>query len=140
VRIRGWIAFGLGAGAVAWAGALVIGAFVLPAYSGESCQATPGAPPICTASSQTEFAVNGWSVVELLGGVAFVAAIAFFALHRVCAGQSDAAAKVATCCIVVLAAFSWVTGLSIGPLVLPVVILLTASAWLVPRAQALRPK
>jgi hypothetical protein len=135
------MAFGLGAGGVAWAGALVIGALVLPAYSGESCRATPNGPPVCgPAPSQTEFAVNGWWIVELLGAVALVAALAFFALHLVCARQSDAAATVATCCIVALAAFSFVTGLSIGPLVLPVVILLTASAWLVPRGPALRPK
>jgi hypothetical protein len=71
-------------------------------------------------------------VVELLGGVVLVTALGFWALHRLCAAESEWASKLATACIIVLAAFSWVTGFSIGLLVFPVVVLLTASAVLVP--------
>ena len=106
---------------------LVAASFVAPAYQGSQCG--PGGD--CTSSSATLFAVNGWSVVELLAGVALVAALAFWALHRRCATESQTAASVATSCIVVLYAFSMIA-FSIGLLVFPVVVLLTASAVLVP--------
>jgi len=135
-RGRGWLAFGLGAAAVAWAVALVAGAFTLPAYNGESCEVLPGGASTCTGSSQTLFAVNGWWVVELLLGVLLVAGIGLWALHVRCSRRSAAAASVASCSILLLAAFSIVTGLSIGFFVLPIVVLLTASAWLTPTAGA----
>ena len=90
------------------------------------------ATSFCTSSSATLFAVKGWWVVELLGGVALVTTLAFWALHRRCATESQTAATVATSCIVLLTAFSWLTGFSIGFFVFPVVLLLTASAVLVP--------
>jgi multisubunit Na+/H+ antiporter MnhG subunit len=133
---RGWLAFGLGAGAVAWATALVVVAFTVPSYSGESCQVTPGGAPTCSSASQTLFAVNGWWVVELLVGVTLVAAIALWALHMRCSRPSTGATTAATCCIVGLFAFSVVSGFSIGLFVLPVVLLLTASARLTPAAAA----
>jgi hypothetical protein len=139
VKVRGWAAFGFGAGAVAWALALVVAAFTVPAYSGEGCEAVPGAVPTCgPLPSQTLFAVNGWWVVELLLAVALVAAIALWALHMRCSRRSTGATTAATCCIVGLAAFSIVTGFSIGLFVLPVVLLLTASAWLTPPSEAPR--
>jgi hypothetical protein len=139
-KARGWIAFGLGAGAVGWTLALVVAAFTVPSYSGESCQATPGAPPTCSsARSQTLFAVNGWWVVELLFGVMLLAAVALWALHVRCSKRSAGATTAATCCIIALAAFSVVTGLSIGLFVLPVVILLAASAALTPPAPTSTP-
>ena len=128
VSPRGWLAFGLAASAVGWALALVAASFVAPAYQGSECG--PGGD--CTSSSATLFAVNGWWVVELLGGVALVTTLAFWALHRRCATESQTAATVATSCIVLLTAFSWLTGFSIGFFVFPVVLLLTASAVLVP--------
>ena len=134
---RGWSAFGLGAGAVAWSLALVAAAFTVPAYSGEGCQVVPGGDPSCgPLPSQTLFDVNGWWVVELLLAVAFVAFIALWALHVRCSRRSASATTAATCCILALAAFSVVTGLSIGPFVLPVVLLLIASSWLTPPAEA----
>jgi hypothetical protein len=125
---RGWLAFGLAASAVGWALALVAASFAAPAYQGAECGRGDG----CTSSSATLFAVNGWWVVELLCGVVLVAVLAFWALHRRCATESRTAANVATSCIVVLAAFSWLTGFSIGLFVFPVAVLLTASALLVP--------
>lgn len=136
-KARGWAAFALGAGAVAWALALIAAAFVVPAYRGEGCQVVPGGAPACgSLPSRTLFDVNGWWVVELLMAVAFVAAMALWALHVRCARRSALAATAATCCIVGLAVFSFVTGFSIGLFVVPVVLLLTASAWLTPPAEA----
>ncbi|MGZ4257066.1 MAG: hypothetical protein ACXVRE_04805, partial [Gaiellaceae bacterium] len=104
VSPRGWLAFGLAASAVGWALALVAASFVAPAYQGSEC----GPGGACTSSSATLFAVNGWWVVELLGGVVLVTALAFWALHRRCAGGSQRTAELATWCIVVLAAFSMI--------------------------------
>jgi hypothetical protein len=134
---RGWIAFGLGAAAFLWTVALVAAAFTVPAYSGESCHAAPGASPSCgPAPSQTLFGVNGWWIVELLLGVALVAGVALWALHVRCSRESAVASWVATCCIVALAFFAVITGLSIGLFVLPVVVLLIASRRLTPLARA----
>jgi hypothetical protein len=120
--------------------ALVVAAFTVPSYSGESCQVTPGAAPTCNSSlSQTLFAVNGWWVVELLIGVTLLAALALWALHLRCSKRGTGASTAATCCIVALAAFSVVTGFSIGLFVLPVVILLAASAALTPPAPTSAP-
>jgi len=127
---RGWLAFGLAASAVGWALTLVAAAFLAPAYQGEDC----GPGGVCTSSSSTLFAVNGWWIVELLAGVVLVAMLAFWGLHRRCASGSRRAAQLATSCTVLLAAFSVVTGFSIGLLVLPVAVLLVASAALVPTA------
>jgi hypothetical protein len=136
-KARGWAAFCLGVWAVVWALALIVAAFAVPAYSGEGCEAVPGGVPSCgPLPSQTLFAVNGWWVVELLLAVALVTALALWALHVRCSRRSTGATTVATCCIVGLAAFSIMTGFSIGFFVLPVVLLLTGSAWLTPPAEA----
>lgn len=95
---------------------------------------------MCGGSSQTLFAVNGWWVVELLAAVALVTALAFYALHIVCARGSDTAARIATLCIVALGLFSLVTGFSIGLFVVPLVALLAGSAWLIPEGRSLLPK
>ena len=120
-RTRGWLAFGLGAGAMLWAIALVVAAFVVPTYSGEGCQSGPGDSTVCgSLPSQTLFAVNGWWVVELLLGVVAVAALAFWA-------QSAAVFL-----IVLLAIFAIVGSASIGLFLFPLVLLLIASATLTP--------
>ena len=120
-RRRGWLAFGLGAGAMLWAIALVVAAFVVPTYSGEGCQSGPGDSTVCgSLPSQTLFAANGWWVVELLLGVVAVAALAFWA-------QSAAVFL-----IVLLAIFAIVGSASIGLFLFPLVLLLIASATLTP--------
>jgi MYXO-CTERM domain-containing protein len=127
------LAFGLGAGAVLWALALVLAAFLVPVYAGEECQASPGRESACgTLPSQTLFAVNGWWVVELLAGVTVVAAVAFWALHVSCATGSRSAQRAAVALIVLLGAFAIVSSLSIGFVVVPLVALLIASAALTP--------
>jgi len=124
-RTRGWLAFGLGAGAMLWAIALVVAAFVVPTYSGEGCQSGPGDSTVCgSLPSQTLFAANGWWVVELLLGVVAVAALAFWA-------QSAAVFL-----IVLLAIFAIVGSASIGLFLFPLVLLLIASATLTPSSGA----
>ena len=137
-RSRGRLAAGLGTGAVLWSLALVAAAFLLPAYRGEACEGVPSATPVCSSSSQTLFAANGWWVVELLLLVALVTSLAFWALHVRCATGSGLAQRLAVLCIFALTVFSFLTGFSIGPIVFPVVLLLIASAALTPTPGAPR--
>jgi hypothetical protein len=132
-RTRGWLAFGLGAGAVLWAVGLVFAAFLLPAYAGEGCQASSDGSTVCgSLPSQTLFAVNGWWVIELLLGVAVVVALAVWALHLHCASRSSGARQAAVFLIVLLTFFALVSSASIGLFVFPLVLLLIASAALTP--------
>ena len=126
---RGRVAFGLGAAAVGWALLLIASAFLVPAYGGESC-----GPGGCTSTSSTLFAENGWWVVEVLGAVTLVAAIGFYALHLVCANESETAARIAIGCTILLAVFSILSGFSIGLFVLPIPLLLAGSWSAMPRA------
>ena len=128
---RGRVAFGLGASAVGWSLLLVASAFFFPAYSGETC-GTGG----CNSTSSTLFAENGWLPVVILVGIAAFAAVGFYALHVVCSRGSERAGTVATSCAVVVFAFAIVSAASIGLLVVPVALLLVASALLTPRARA----
>jgi hypothetical protein len=73
-------------------------------------------------------ATNGWSAIELLAAVTLVATLVPWALHMRCSSGSEVASSVAACCIVALAFVSLLTGFSIGVFVLPVVLLLVASA------------
>ena len=130
---RGRLAFGFATGAVLWSLALVAGAFVLPAYSGDGCQSTPGGSVSCgSLPSQTLFAVNGWWVVELLLAAALVTGLAFSALHRYCVTGRQRVMTAATVFIGLLAAFAFVSGFSIGLFVFPAVLLLIGSAALTP--------
>jgi hypothetical protein len=126
---RGRVAFGLGAAAVGWALLLVASAFFVPTYSGETCGIGG-----CTSSSSTLFAEHGWWVVEVLGAVMVVAAVAFYALHVVCSKESETAALIAVGCTVLLGAFAIVSGFSIGLFVLPIPLLLAGSWSAIPRA------
>jgi hypothetical protein len=128
---RGRVAFGLGASAVGWSLLLVASAFFFPAYQGETCGAGG-----CASTSSTLFAENGWWVVALLAALAAVAVAGFYALHLVCSRGSKRAGAVATSCAVVVVLFAMVSAASIGLLVLPVALLLVASAMLTPQARA----
>jgi hypothetical protein len=130
---RGRVAFGLGASSVGWALLLLASAFFFPAYQGETC-GTGG----CTSTSSTLFAENGWLAPGMLAGVAAIAAVGFYALHVVCSRGSERAAKLATWCAVVVIAFAIVGAASVGLLVLPVALLLGASAVLTPQRRAPR--
>jgi hypothetical protein len=130
---RGRVAFGLGASAVGWALLLVAAAFVFPAYHGETCGSGG-----CTSTSSTLYAENGWWVVALLGGIAVVAAGAFYELHLVCSRASERAATFAKTSTVVVVLFAVVSAASIGLFVFPVALFLAASTALTLRARAPR--
>jgi hypothetical protein len=119
---RGRVAIGLAAAAVGWALLLIASAFFFPAYS----------------SGSTIYAENGWVPVALLTGIGAVASAGFYALHVVCSTGSDRAAKIATSCAVLVMAFAMVSAASIGLFVLPVALLLGASAVLTPQPVAPR--
>jgi hypothetical protein len=126
---RGWIAFGLAVGAVGWGLLLVPWALLSPAYHGLSCEAVPGGT--CTSTSATLVAVNGTGVLVWVALPALAAVLGWLLLHRACAERSRAAVNGAWLLVLVLLAFSFVTGFSIGLFVLPIPLLLGASALLV---------
>ena len=131
--MRGGFAFALAIAATGWCFLLVVGAFVYPSYSGSGCQTTPGGPIRCVSQTATHFEMNGWRVVGLFGAVAIVSLLVLLALHRVSATGSGVAAAAAWTGIGLLLGFSWLTGLSIGALVLPAVLLLIVSAAVTPK-------
>lgn len=132
-RIRGGLTQALAIAATGWCLLLVVGAFVYPAWSGVECGGALGGPSECVSRTATEFAMNGWPIVLLLVGVATVAFLVSLALYRVCTKGSRVATAAAWTGIALLFAFSWVTGLSIGVLVFPAVVLLAAAAVVTPR-------
>jgi hypothetical protein len=131
--MRGGFAFALALAATGWCFLLVVGAFVYPGYSGIECQTPLGGPTDCVTRTATDFEMNGWRVVGLFGAVAIVSLLVLLALHRVCATGSGVAVAAAWTGISLLLGFSWLTGLSIGPLILPAVVLLIASAVVTPK-------
>jgi hypothetical protein len=135
--MRGRLAFALAAAATGWCLLLVVGAFVFPAYSGSECRTAPGGALECVSRTATDFEMNGWRVVAMFAAVALVSLLVLFALHWVCTTGSRVAATGAWVGIVALFGFSYLTGLSIGPTIVPVVLLLAASAVLTPKPTAL---
>jgi hypothetical protein len=131
--MRGRFAFALATAATAWCVFLIAAAFFFPAYSGRECRVTPGEPSHCVNKSATDFESNGQRVISLFAGVAIVSFLVLLALHRVCATGSDLATGAAWGGILLLFAFSYTAGLSIGVLVLPAVGLLALSAVLTPK-------
>jgi hypothetical protein len=131
--MRGGFAFALALAATGWCFLLVVGAFVYPSYSGSACESKLGGPTHCVSQSATDFEMNGWRVVALYAAVAIVSLLVLLALHRVCMTGSGVATAAAWTGIGLLFGFSWLTGLSIGALVLPAVLLLIASAVVTPK-------
>jgi hypothetical protein len=134
--MRGRFAFALAAAATGWCILLIPKAFLLPSYSGLECRSAPGGASQCVSKTATDFEMNGWWVVFLFAAVALVSLLVLLALHRVCTTGSVAAAVGAWTGVVLLFVFSWMTGLSIGILVVPAVLLLAVSAAFTPRPSA----
>ena len=138
---RGRWAFGLTAGAFAWALAMIPAAFLLPVYGTEAVTNAVSSSSGTTVSvaqhgSATLVAVNGASA-QLLIVVALpavLAMVAWFGLHRVCARGSAPGRRVAAAAICVLAALTFLTGFSIGSEMLPVLVLLVVARSLTPPA------
>jgi hypothetical protein len=131
--MRGGFAFALALAATGWCFLLVVGAFVYPSYSGIQCGSTLEGPTECVSRTATDFEMNGWRIVVFYGAVAVVSLLVLLALHRVCVTGSGIATAAGWTGIGLLFGFSWLTGLSIGPLILPAVLLLIVSAAMTPK-------
>ena len=118
-------AFALTMAAVAWAGALIPAAFLAPLYHGESTSSN-GRAALSTTS--TLVAQNGLWVILPVSLPLLLALLAWFGLHRRCSRASRLGAPLAWSAVGMLTAFSAVAALSVGPLMLPAVLLLAAAA------------
>lgn len=131
-RRQGRRAFGLTVMAAFWSVAILVGAFLWPAYAVESVG--PGGHAV--SSSQTLVQVNGLGVLVPVLIPAALTVLVWFLLHRRCSRGARWAGTSAWVAIAVLWAFTVITGFSIGDLVLPISLLLTFAARLTPRAPA----
>jgi hypothetical protein len=111
--------------AVAWAGALIPAAFLAPFYRGESTSSDGRA--VLSATS-TLVAQNGLWVILPVSLPLLLALLAWFGLHRRCSRGSRLGAPLTWSAVGMLTAFSVVAALSVGPLMLPAVLLLAAAA------------
>jgi hypothetical protein len=125
---RGRWAFGLTVAAFAWGSALFVAAFVVPIYSSNS--SATGAS--VSSSPSTLVAVNGLWVLGPVAIPALLAGIVGLALHRKCSRGNRASGRLAWVLTWLLAAFSVLTGFSIGVFVLPLAVLLLGAASLTP--------
>jgi hypothetical protein len=116
-------AFGLTTAAFAWGVALIVAAFVAPAYSVDS--GSGGQQTTTTLVDE-----NGMSVLVVVAIPAVIAAIVWAVLHRRrTTGRSAGAAWVL---VAVLGVFSVLSLASIGIFILPVVAMLALAAKLTP--------
>jgi hypothetical protein len=125
---RGRWAFALTVIAFAWGLALVPAALLLPVYQG----ATSSSSGVTTHTSATLVAVNGPWVLAIVALPAALALVAWFGLHRRCASASTHGGPLAWMAIAALALLSLPAALSVGPSMLPTVLLLAAAARLTP--------
>jgi hypothetical protein len=127
---RGRWAFSLTVLAFGWGVALLVAAFVFPAYSSSAASAPSGIS--VPSASSTLVQVNGLGVLVPVGLPALIAAVIWFALHRKCSRGSRPGGYVAWTLITLLIAFSLVAIASIGMFVVPVALLLAGAASLTP--------
>ena len=123
---RGWIAFGSTAAATLWGLGLVAGAFFLPLYAGSEQQgALPGQPQRAPVElSATLVEVNGLWILAPVTVPVLLALLVWAGLHRRCARGSRAGELAALGGLGALFVFAILTGFSIGPLFLPMLLLL----------------
>lgn len=117
--------------AFGWGIALFVAAFVVPVYSSHSSAFGHAGASVASAPS-TLVAVNGLGVLFPVATPALLAGVVGFALHRKCSRGNRASGRLAWVLTWLLAAFSVVTGFSIGVFVLPLAGLLMAAASLTP--------
>lgn len=121
---EGRLAFALTVAAVGWSLALVAAAFLAPVYSGAESSTFGGT----TSTTATLVGVNGFWVIAPVSVPLVLALLAWAGLRRRCSSGSRAGTLLAWVAVSVLALFAVVAGLSIGPYVLPAVLLLAAGA------------
>ena len=126
--MRGYVAFALSAGAIAWTAFLIVGAFTIDVYSGES--QVSGGPVVETGATLVE--VNGTGVLWFVSIPLVLCLAAFFLLRRVCTTGSRRAAKAAAgvTCLLLLAGM--ISAASVGSMFVPAVLALLAAQTIVP--------
>ena len=118
------MAFWLTVAAFVWSVALIVGAFVVPVYSGSGASSISG--PFSTHA--TLVAQNGLRVLLPISVPAALTLFVWIALHRKCSHNSRAAGVAASAGIAVLAAFNTLAMLSVGIFIVPVTLLLVWAA------------
>ena len=128
MRIRGLAAFSLSAGAVAWAALLIVGAFTIDVYSGESESSTG----VVRDLGATLVEINGAGVLWFVSIPFVLCVAAFFLLRRVCTTGSGRAAR-GVSVIIALMLFGAVLGAaSVGMFFVPAVLALAVAHAIVP--------
>jgi hypothetical protein len=134
---QGWWAFGLTSAAVLWGVALVVGALVIPTYSGGASSAASDGAVQGWNTTATLVQANGAGVLVPVSIPAVLALISWWILHRRCTrGGSDTAAWVI---VGLLGGFALLGALSIGMFILPAVVMLALGARLTPDAGRSQP-
>lgn len=128
---KGWLAFGLASLGVLWTAALVPGAFLFPAYSGEASDST-GAT---VHTTDTLVGVNGVWVVGPYVLFLCLSGVAWLGLHASCRTGSRRGRTVGNVAAGLLAAAAMLT-FSLGFLALPAALLVAVAAVLTPARQA----
>jgi hypothetical protein len=128
---KGLWAFGLASAGVLWTAALIPGAFLFPAYSGETV--TSAGSTIQT--TDTLVGVNGTWVVAPLAVLLLLSVAAWVGLHASCATGSRRGRKLGQVAAGLLACAAVLT-FSLGFLALPAALLLALAAALTPARQA----
>lgn len=125
--------------AAIWSIALIIAAAVVPAYQSSSAsfttlssslkdaRTTPAPAPVVTRTSATLLQENGPHVLMVVGVPLLAVAVVSLSLWRRHASAKHGAGPVALAVVTLLAAFTLVSMLTIGMLVLPVTGLLTCA-------------
>ena len=126
-QARGRWAFGLASAGVLWTAALIPGAFLFPAYSGETVTSTG----TTTQSTDTLVGVNGLWVVVPFALFLLLSFVAWVGLHATCATGSRWGRIVGRGAAGLLAAAA-VFSFSVGFIALPAALLMVVAAALTP--------
>ena len=132
-------AFALATAAVAWSVVIAAAAFIVPAYSGETCSGGGGAATVCTRSTQTLVEVNGLDIMVWFALVVGIAAGAWLLLHAKCSFGMSGAAGLVQLLAGALLLFTAI-GLGIGLLVVPIPVLLIIAAAKTPQGAQSEPR
>jgi hypothetical protein len=128
---KGLWAFGLASAGVLWTAALIPGAFLFPAYSGETVTSTGST----TQTTDTLVGVNGTWVVAPLAALLLLSVAAWLGLHASCAKGSRRGRKLGQIAAGLLTGAAVLT-FSLGFLALPAALLVGLAAGLTPARQA----
>lgn len=128
---RGRWAFGLASVGVLWTAALIPGAFLFPAYSGDSGSSTGAA----THTTETLVGANGTWVVAPVALLLVLSLVAWIGLHLSCARGSSRGRTIGGVAAGLLLTATVFT-FSLGLLALPAALLIVVAAVLTPARQA----